>query len=141
MGEDRFASFYLYCLHNDEYCFTGAVILFTILLFFVVQNIKRRMAKIPEPKGIPIFGDILKVAFGGMDTKLLSLHQRFGDIFRLNLGDMTTIFVFGTENITSALVDRANIFSERPNWLYISKNLIGDRGKFNSFTSVKYINQ
>ncbi|OWF34961.1 cytochrome P450 2B1-like [Mizuhopecten yessoensis] len=89
---------------------------------------KREMARVPGPRGLPIIGNIPQVTGGGFDQKLQRFRDRYGNIFRLKLGEMTTIFVFGLKNIEEVLLGRNENFEMRPNWLYIPDKVIQKKG-------------
>lgn len=85
----------------------------------------------PGPLAWPLVGNLFSIAGGdGFYSKILGLRNRHGDIFRLRLGEMSMIVVFGLENVRQVLVEKGDIFKNRPNWLYIPANVIKNRGLF-----------
>ncbi|XP_060073846.1 cytochrome P450 2J6-like [Ylistrum balloti] len=85
----------------------------------------------PGPFAWPLVGNLFSIAGGdGFYSKILGLRSRYGDIFRLRLGEMSMIVVFGLQNVREILVEKGDIFKNRPNWLYIPANVIKNRGLF-----------
>lgn len=90
---------------------------------------RRGMARCPGPRGFPLIGNIPQVTGGEFDKKLQKFRDQFGDIFRLQLGQMTTVFVFGLKNIEDVLLGKEEKFDMRPNWLYIPDKIIQKKGR------------
>ncbi|XP_033727436.1 cytochrome P450 2B1-like [Pecten maximus] len=110
---------------NDVPGYVVPVVLITVSLYWLW---KREMARVPGPRGLPIIGNIPQVTGGGFDQKLQRFRDRYGNLFRLKLGEMTTIFVFGLKNIEQVLLGREENFNIRPNWLYIPDKVIQKKG-------------
>ncbi|XP_033726442.1 cytochrome P450 2J6-like [Pecten maximus] len=85
----------------------------------------------PGPFAWPLVGNLFSIAGGdGFYSKILGLRSRHGDVFRLRLGEMSMIVVFGLQNVRQVLVEKGDLFKNRPNWLYIPANVIKNRGLF-----------
>ncbi|OWF53847.1 cytochrome P450 2U1-like [Mizuhopecten yessoensis] len=85
----------------------------------------------PGPFAWPLVGNLFSIVGGnGFYSKILGLRSGHGDIFRLRLGEMSMIVVFGLQNVRQVLVEKGEIFKNRPNWLYIPANVIKNRGLF-----------
>ncbi|XP_060065498.1 cytochrome P450 2B1-like [Ylistrum balloti] len=89
---------------------------------------KKEMARVPGPRGLPVIGNIPQVIGGRFDHKLQRFRDRYGNIFRVKLGEMTTVFVFGLKNIQDVLLGPEENFEMRPNWLYIPDKVIQKKG-------------
>lgn len=110
---------------NDVPGYILPALVITVSLYWLWR---REMARVPGPRGLPIIGNIPQVAGGGFDQKLQKFRDRYGNIFRLKLGEMTTVFVFGLKNIEEVLLGRDENFAMRPNWLYIPDKVIQKKG-------------
>lgn len=85
----------------------------------------------PGPFAWPVIGNLFSIVGGdGFYSKILGLRQIHGDIFRLKLGKLSMIVIFGLRNIKEVLVEKGDMFKNRPNWLHIPANVIGNKGTY-----------
>lgn len=74
---------------------------------------------IPGPFALPLVGNLIQFIRMGRKrhVKLMSLHKKYGDVFRLYIGPYLVVFICGYENIHDAFVKHAAQFTNRPSWL------------------------
>lgn len=74
---------------------------------------------IPGPFALPLVGNLIQFIRMGRKRhiKLMSLHKKYGDVFRMYIGPYLVVFICGYENIHDAFVKHAAQFTNRPSWL------------------------
>ncbi|XP_046543535.1 cytochrome P450 2J4-like [Haliotis rubra] len=97
-----------------------------ILAFVIIYNVMtRRKNQPPSPRGLPFVGDILllKANRGKLPEVFMQQAQQLGDIFTLTFGKLHIVVVNGYTRIHEVLMKRADVFSDRPSFLLISKKI------------------
>ena len=79
---------------------------------------------LPGPAGYPIVGNLLQLRGDEMLwQKLAELRKSNGDIFLLHLGSLKMLVICGHRLVKKLLVERADSFKYRPQWLMEVKSL------------------
>ncbi|KAG8550066.1 hypothetical protein GDO81_029039 [Engystomops pustulosus] len=117
-------------------------ILLTIVVIFFLVNVfsNQKQGKYknfpPGPKPLPILGNILKLDMSKPHKTLYKLSKEYGPIFSVQMGMTKMVILCGYETIKDALMNHAEVFSDRPHNPLFSKS-IKDHGKpFGNFTSL-----
>jgi hypothetical protein len=84
----------------------------------------------PKAWAWPIFGNLFQLIGGkGFYYKLLGFRERYGDLFRIQMGAHTFFIVFGRRYVHELLVEKGDLVSNRPNWVYTPDQLARGKGK------------
>ncbi|CAC5404020.1 CYP1A1 [Mytilus coruscus] len=67
----------------------------------------------PGPWGFPIFGHLPLLGRNPAKT-LLNISKTYGDVFKIRMGSWPTIVLNSREAIREALMDKGEVFSDRP---------------------------
>ncbi|XP_069839971.1 cytochrome P450 2W1-like [Dendropsophus ebraccatus] len=94
------------------------LILSTLLILIFLVHVITRSKKSPYnfppgPTPLPLIGNLHLLDFKRQDLSLLKLSEKYGPIFTIHLGMNKAIVLTGLETIKEALVERADIFSDR----------------------------
>ncbi|XP_075114987.1 cytochrome P450 2C55-like [Leptodactylus fuscus] len=87
-------------------------VLCLILLIMWSENSKRKEMP-PGPSPLPLLGNILQLNMKELPKSFLKLAKVYGDVFTVHLGPRTVVVLHGYETVKEALVDRADVFSNR----------------------------
>ncbi|KAK3097406.1 hypothetical protein FSP39_009345 [Pinctada imbricata] len=83
----------------------------------------------PGPRGWPVVGNLLQVAKGdGLYGNLLKFRQEYGDVFRVQFGQQTWVFIAGHKAITETVLKMKTTEAGRPNWLYTVHTVLQGKG-------------
>lgn len=83
----------------------------------------------PKPLGWPVIGNIPQLVGGkGVYYKLLAFRERYGDLFRVQMGQHTLFVVFGRRYFHELLIEKGDLVSNRPSWLYTPHQLTFGKG-------------
>ncbi|CAI9609381.1 unnamed protein product [Staurois parvus] len=88
-------------------CVTALIFLMT----WISSNKRKNMP--PGPAPLPFVGNILQVNMKELPKSLLKLAKVHGDIFTVQLGTRTVVLLHGYDTVKEALVDNADVFSNR----------------------------
>ncbi|XP_073497652.1 cytochrome P450 2C8-like isoform X2 [Phyllobates terribilis] len=99
--------------------FAGAgtlILVFCVTCFILVimwaENGKRKKMP-PGPTPLPLLGNILQLNMKELPKSFKKLGKVYGDIFTVHLGPKTVVVLHGYDAVKEALVDRADVFSNR----------------------------
>lgn len=116
-----------------------SVVLVTIVIILVTFCLNNRFMvsgnSLPGPIAWPFFGNILMVSRSKNFYQLTkSLQEKYGNVYRLKLGQLTVVCIFGHKNLSRILVEDGENSSQRPNWMFCSKKVFKEKGesKFNT---------
>ena len=115
-----------------------SVLTLCVIFVLVILTVQALFGNTPEnyppgPTPWPLVQNLPNIIGGdGFYSNILKLRQRFGDVFRLKLGKMSMIIVFGESNVKELLVDKGDLFKYRPNWLYVPDKIVGRKGRATS---------
>ena len=103
-----------------------SIFVFIVVFLSLYLLLKKPTGIPPGPLiTLPIIGDLMLV-FGRDIRKVFNdLRQNHGNVFSFYLGKELTIVINGYDLIHKALVNKANIFSDRPKNLL--NNILGDK--------------
>ncbi|PIO33475.1 hypothetical protein AB205_0042540 [Aquarana catesbeiana] len=86
----------------------------TFLMFFMMWiNYSKRKDLPPGPTPLPLLGNILQVNIKELPQSLLKLAKIHGDVFTVHLGSRRVVVLHGCDAVKEALVDNADVFSDR----------------------------
>ncbi|KAM5145602.1 uncharacterized protein ACMZJ9_012961 [Mantella aurantiaca] len=85
---------------------------FLIFLLMWINDCKRKGLP-PGPTPLPLLGNILQVNVKELPQSLLKLAKIYGDVFTVHLGNRTVVVLHGYDAVKEALVDNADVFSDR----------------------------
>ncbi|XP_052679727.1 cytochrome P450 2H2-like isoform X2 [Crassostrea angulata] len=106
---------------------TWAILVITMLVFFIYFLERRRLQKLPPgPLGLPILGVLPRFDFRDIET-YRRLRRQYGDIYSLNLGLQKVVVVCGYEMLREVFVVNGNATSDRPQ-NYLMKELSENAG-------------
>ncbi|KAG8552894.1 hypothetical protein GDO81_003137 [Engystomops pustulosus] len=83
-----------------------------ILLMMWSGNGKRKEMP-PGPTPLPLLGNILQLNMKELHQSFMKLAKDYGDVFTVHLGTRTVVVLHGYDAVKEALVDRADVFSNR----------------------------
>ncbi|EGC39929.1 hypothetical protein DICPUDRAFT_74512 [Dictyostelium purpureum] len=76
------------------------------------DRIRRINSKIPGPKGLPFFGNILAVR-GNRHLKYQQYYKEYGPVFRVKYGTIERVVLTGYPILKEAFIDHAELFQPR----------------------------
>ncbi|XP_075717047.1 cytochrome P450 2B19-like [Rhinoderma darwinii] len=108
------------------------ILLSTIVIFFLIHvfsNKKQGKYKNfpPGPKPLPILGNILMLDMSKPYKTFCQLSKEYGTVFSVQMGMTKMVILCGYDTIKDALVNNAEVFSDRPNTPLFT-NSIKDHG-------------
>lgn len=116
-----------------------SVVLVTIVIILVTFCLNNKFMvsgnSLPGPIAWPFFGNILMVSRSKNFYQLTkSLQEKYGNVYRLKLGQLTVVCISGHKNLSRILVEDGENSSQRPNWMFCSKKVFKEKGesKFNA---------
>ncbi|KAM9323969.1 cytochrome P450 2C8-like [Gastrophryne carolinensis] len=94
---------------------TWILALFLICLAFFIRrnNNKKQRGMPPGPTPLPFLGNVMKLNMKDLPKSLIELGKIYGDVFTVHLGSRTIVVLHGYEAVKEALVDNADIFTDR----------------------------
>uniref|UniRef100_A0A8C4V830 CP2J2 protein n=1 Tax=Falco tinnunculus TaxID=100819 RepID=A0A8C4V830_FALTI len=103
-------------------CFLWESISFQMLLVFltvfllVTSYMKQRQPKNfpPSPFSLPLIGHMYLLNFNNPQATVQKLSEKLGDIFKLQMGTTSFVFVNGLRMVKEALVNQGENFIDRP---------------------------
>ncbi|KAG9464678.1 hypothetical protein GDO78_019562 [Eleutherodactylus coqui] len=99
-----------------------------ILLIMRSQNNKRKEMP-PGPTPLPILGNLLQLNVRELPKSLNKLSKIYGDVFTVHLGPRPAVVLHGYDTVKEALVDRADVFSNRAK-IFAAEIIFKDYGVF-----------
>jgi hypothetical protein len=105
-----------------------AVFIATLSAYFFYH---RDPAKYPPgPISWPIVGNLVQVGRAkNLYALLKELRGKYGNVFRLHLGQVPLIIVFGHDNISRIMVANGGNTINRPDWLFVPSVVLKKKGK------------
>ncbi|XP_069602795.1 cytochrome P450 2A13-like isoform X2 [Ranitomeya imitator] len=99
-----------------DFAGAGTLILFfcitCLILIMWAENGKRKKMP-PGPTPLPLLGNILQLNMKELHMSLKKLGKVYGDIFTVHLGPKPVVVLHGYDVMKEALVDRADVFTNR----------------------------
>ncbi|CAI9543371.1 unnamed protein product [Staurois parvus] len=84
------------------------------LIFFLTWNDNSKRKDLPPgPTPLPLLGNILQLNVKELHQSLLKLAKIHGDVFTVHLGNRRVIVLHGYDAVKEALIDNADVFSDR----------------------------
>ena len=126
---------------THTYILTFILILVMLTLLLTRQMLLPGGAAVPGPVSIPFLGNLLQVGTNPI-APLLKLRKKYGDLFRINLGQHTVVVLCGIKTVRSALVKKAVDFASRPNFFtfqYFSEGKTMAFGRYGDDWSVHHM--
>ncbi|CAJ0966366.1 unnamed protein product [Ranitomeya imitator] len=96
------------------------VLLSVVVILFLVNTFRNQKQGNdknfpPGPKPLPIIGNIHIMDIGKPHITFMQLAEKYGTVFSFRIGMSKSIILCGYETIKDALINHAELFSERPN--------------------------
>ncbi|XP_069591529.1 cytochrome P450 2W1-like [Ranitomeya imitator] len=91
----------------------SALLTLLFLMFFITRSKKTPYNFPPGPTPLPLIGNLHLLDIRRQDLSLLKLSEKYGPIFTIHLGRSKVIVLTGLETIKEALVEGADVFSDR----------------------------
>ncbi|XP_040283173.1 cytochrome P450 2K4-like [Bufo bufo] len=90
----------------------------TVILFLVVafknQNQEKYKKFPPGPKPLPIIGNVLMLNMSKPHKSFLELTKKYGPVLSVQIGMTKAVVLCGYEAVKDALINHADVFSNRP---------------------------
>ncbi|XP_044145775.1 cytochrome P450 2C14-like [Bufo gargarizans] len=103
----------------------------TVILFLVVafknQNQEKYKKFPPGPKPLPIIGNVLMLNMSKPHKSFLELTKKYGPVLSVQIGMTKAVVLCGYEAVKDALINHADVFSNRPHVPVFAKTL-GNNG-------------
>ena len=109
-----------------------------LITIFLVYLLSKKPDGLPEgPAPWPVVGNIPLIAKQPLKLHLLldKLYKQYGGIYTLWFGPFPSIVISDIELIKKAIVEQADIFSDRPGWMYLVKRFSNKIGILLDFGS------
>jgi cytochrome P450 len=90
----------------------------------------RQLSALPGPKGLPFLGNALQLRPRKVHADIEALAQRYGTLFRLQVGPQRTLVVADAALVSGVLRDRPDGFRRPDVTARVSDELGGERGVF-----------
>ncbi|XP_049664379.1 cytochrome P450 2J2 [Accipiter gentilis] len=109
------------------------LLIFLIVFLLVADYMKRRKPKNfpPSPLSLPFLGHIYMMNFTNPQITVQKLTEKYGDIFSIQMGSTSFVFINGLRMIKEVLVNQAENFMERPE-IPIDKEIFSKLGLVSS---------
>ncbi|XP_005498962.2 cytochrome P450 2J2 [Columba livia] len=110
------------------------VLLIFLVVFLLVANyMKHRKPKDfpPQPFSLPIVGHMYLMNFSNPLMTVQKLNEKYGDIFGLEMGTASFVFVNGLRMVKEVLVNQGENFLDRPE-MALYKEVFSNRGLLSS---------
>ncbi|XP_073454713.1 cytochrome P450 2C8-like isoform X2 [Aquarana catesbeiana] len=100
-----------------EFGGVGTLILAVCIAFLIFLRMWNNNSKWkdlpPGPTPLPLLGNILQLNVKELPRSFLKLAKIHGDVFTVYLGNMRVVVLHGCDAVKEALVDNADVFSDR----------------------------
>ncbi|XP_063794652.1 cytochrome P450 2C20-like [Pseudophryne corroboree] len=83
-----------------------------IFLFMYIENNKWKDIP-PGPTPLPLLGNMLQLSMKELPKSFVKLAKIHGNVFTVHLGPRTAVILHGYDTVKEALVENANVFSQR----------------------------
>ncbi|NWS40197.1 CP2J2 protein, partial [Probosciger aterrimus] len=109
------------------------ILVFLFVFLLVADYMKHRKPKHfpPSPFSLPFLGHIHVLNLSDPQAMVQKLSEKYGDIFSLQMGDMTFVFVNGLRIIKDVLVNQVENFMDRPE-IPVDKEIFSSLGLISS---------
>ncbi|XP_065511677.1 cytochrome P450 2J4-like isoform X2 [Caloenas nicobarica] len=109
------------------------LLVFLVVFLLVADYMKHRKPKSfpPHPFYLPIVGHMYLMNFSNPLMTVQKLNEKYGDIFGLEMGTASFVFVNGLQMIKEVLVNQGENFLDRPE-MALYKELFSKRGLLSS---------
>ncbi|XP_071981299.1 cytochrome P450 2C18-like [Engystomops pustulosus] len=84
-----------------------------ICLILLIMRSGHNKEMPPGPTPLPILGNILQLNMKELPQSIMKLAKDYGDVFTVHLGPRTVVVLHGYGAVKEALVDNADVFSNR----------------------------
>ena len=107
------------------------VLILTFAVVFLVSFVflSRPKGLPPGPVALPFIGSypfVKKLQDRLPHVVYLESSRKYGNIFSFKLGQQTLVVLTGYDAVYQALVKQADVFSDRPNFLPVTKEALKD---------------
>ncbi|XP_075463172.1 cytochrome P450 2F3-like isoform X2 [Ascaphus truei] len=118
----------------DSYDVGVIVVLFcvTCLILNYMEMFKKRAKLPPGPTPLPFIGNLLQLDTNDIVSSLMEFQKKYGSVYTLFLGPSPGLVICGYSAVKEALIDQAEIFSERGDYPVFLHYLKGHDIGFNN---------
>ena len=106
-------------------------IIFLITIFLVYYLLSKKPEGLPDgPAPWPVVGNIPLIAKQPLKLHLLldKLYKQYGGVYTLWFGSFPSIVISDIDLIRKALVEQADVFSDRPGWMFLVRRFANKIG-------------
>ena len=116
---------------------SSAVSLCCCVLLFLWMKCKSSPGPrpIPGPWSLPVIGDLHWIGTQP-HLSLTEMQKRYGDIFRVRIGQLPVMVLSGLQTVKTALVEQSEVFAGRPSLLTFKFTSEGKTMCFNSYSEM-----
>lgn len=84
---------------------------------------------LPGPRAWPILGNLVMIS-RAKDFYQLSkeLQKKYGNVYRLQFGQLTVVFISGHKNISKFWIEDGDISTDRPDWMFCPRVITKQKG-------------
>uniref|UniRef100_A0A6I8SB94 Cytochrome P450 2K1 n=1 Tax=Xenopus tropicalis TaxID=8364 RepID=A0A6I8SB94_XENTR len=101
-------------VYSPSVCLLLAAAVF-ILLYALRDRMRRPAKNFPSgPPSLPVIGHLHMINLKRPSDALMKMSRTHGNIFRIQMGTVEMVVLAGYEAVKEALIDNAEVFSERP---------------------------
>ncbi|KAM3930525.1 cytochrome P450 2K4-like [Leptodactylus fuscus] len=100
------------------------LLLSVIVILFLANAIKNQGNSKnfpPGPKPLPIIGNVLMMDMSKPYKTFMELSKTYGPVFSVHMGTIKTVVLCGYDTVKDALINHADVFSDRPHAPVIAK--------------------
>ncbi|NXD09124.1 CP2W1 protein, partial [Nothocercus nigrocapillus] len=89
--------------------------LLLVAALYVSKGLKRSPLNLPPgPFPLPVIGNLHLLDIRRQDKSLMKISEKYGPVFTVHLGFQRTVVLTGYEAVKEALLNTADVFSDRP---------------------------
>ncbi|VDI58389.1 Hypothetical predicted protein, partial [Mytilus galloprovincialis] len=114
-----------------ENIFTVGLITLVVIFitYFIYNKFITSVDTLPGPKAWPFFGNLIMVSRAKNVYQLTKdLQKEYGNVFRLQLGQITVVCISRHTNLSQILVDDGENSSHRPTWMFCPRHIFKGKG-------------
>ncbi|XP_071092816.1 cytochrome P450 2J4-like [Haliotis cracherodii] len=108
-----------------EYLDLPTVLVFLVAFVIIYNVLTRAENPPPSPRGLPVVGNMLQLSAnrGRLPEAFMKQAVELGDVFSLTFGRLHIVVVSGYARIQEVLMKRADVFSDRPDFLLLTQKI------------------
>ncbi|CAG2190189.1 unnamed protein product [Mytilus edulis] len=101
----------------------------SLTIYCVYRRMAGSSTSLPGPMAWPILGNLLMISRAKDFYKLTKeLQKKYGNVYKLQFGQLTIVFISGHKNITKFWIEDGDISTDRPDWLFCPRVITKQKG-------------